>query len=567
MPNHDKNVRRGYTLLEILVAVTLMMLIMLGVSQLFSSVGKTVNNTQATLGMISNLRGTKIRLEKDLSMLTIDPMKKPPVATGTNSGYLCIIEGMGANHENAFLKTQDSASGFISTADIAKTVDSEDLNYDNTVGDMDDVIMFTARAPEGEAFRGLCGSRQNIIESNTAEVIWFCRGNTLYRRVLLIIPKEQLQNSFPAYDSNGTSPYQRMTQGRGFYNNYDVSIHFEPDSTGKPFAVANTLEDLRIRQYRFAHSFGFDSGTFNYSELQNRFPFNIHRNAACYYLRMPTLTETSHPKWDASKSFEWNLANASRTDPETITSTTNPDLRHKDGGYASSLPGGAGAPFIDYWDKEFPWASLVSGNTEISSIDRDEAVVEALKGVRIAEDVILTNVISFDVQVWDEVVNQFINLGNGRYASSGTGNNIVTTWTINDGTPLESATSLLGTQGLYLLAKTVDAQQRKTFAQKATGNNLDNSTPLPCVYDTWAEEYERDGYSWPNQNGTNSSATGTNQFDNNNSGVIDDLSEWTTPPPYPVPLRGIKITIRTFDPTSRSVREMTVVRDFSKGNE
>jgi hypothetical protein len=40
------------------------------------------------------------------------------------------------------------------------------------------------------------------------------------------------------------------------------------------------------------------------------------------------------------------------------------------------------------------------------------------------------------------------------------------------------------------------------------------------------------------------------------------LGERETMPPYPVPLRGIQVKIRTFEPDSRQIREVTVVQDF-----
>lgn len=565
MKNHGTNVRKGYTLLEIMVSVTLMLLIMLGVSQLFSSVGTSINNTQSTLGMVANLRGAKIRLEKDLSMLTVDLTRTPPVSSGTNSGYFCVMEGMGANHDNAFLKTEDENNRSISTPHIAANEDSEDaqsIGYDTTVGDLDDVIMFTARAPEGEPFRGLVHG--NVSESNTAEVVWFCRGNTLYRRVLLIIPREEL-------NSQGLSANE--AQGKEFYKRYDVSVHFVRDGNN-PRAVANTLEDLQLRQYRFAHVCGFDS---NNDSIQGTFPFNIHKNAACYYLRMPTLTEMSHENWNASKSFSWNLANAKRTSDNDSPVTGAPNLIYDksvlDQGesgntMASDLPKDGNSPFIDYWKSPFPWSDLTASGERISTIDPQLGVIDALKGARVAEDVILTNVISFDVQVWDEVANRFISLGEGTYNANGNGN---PKWEIAGGSPLSSETSFLGSQGLYPLLKTTSNRRTQT-AKKATGSNAAlNQTRLPCVYDTWSGEYERPGYSWPDQNNNSQSTQGLNQYDDevdgNANGIIDDADEWTIPAPYPVPLRGIKVTIRTFDPHSRGVREMTIVRDFSMGRQ
>ena len=44
---------------------------------------------------------------------------------------------------------------------------------------------------------------------------------------------------------------------------------------------------------------------------------------------------------------------------------------------------------------------------------------------------------------------------------------------------------------------------------------------------------------------------------------VDDLNERETSPPYPSPLRGIQIIIRTLDPDSRQVRQITVTSDFT----
>ena len=488
--------RRGYTLLEILIAVTLMMMIMLGLTQLFSSVGTQINNTQATLQLAGNLRSVKSRLENDLKLVTVDLTKAPPLKTGLNQGYFCIIEGMGAAHNNALLLARDAASQSITVQDIAYTSDSTDLPYDNTVGDMDDVLMFTAYAPQGQPFRGLVGG--HVHESYTAEVIWFFRGNTLYRRTLLILPDLDFQSIL------GTPE-----QGFGFYQRNDVSVRINPD-TG--FLAANTLEDLSLRQNRFGHAFSGD--------IQQAFPFNIHKNSAAYYMRMPTIQETSLPDWNVSQSFVKNLESYIQQDSGTLF------LTHTDGTSSESLPDSAGnKPFIDFWENPFPWSSGTAWEFDpVTGSLKDSATP------RFSEDVILTNVLSFDIQVWDDVAGRYVSMGeapNGTYA---------------DG----RSAGPLGRQGNYPLR---------------AGGTL-NPVALPCVYDTWSEEYEREGYAWPDQTGNTVPTRGRDQIDNDGSGVIDDIGEWTTPPPYDVPLRGVKITIRTFDPLGKSVRDMTIVHSF-----
>jgi hypothetical protein len=43
---------------------------------------------------------------------------------------------------------------------------------------------------------------------------------------------------------------------------------------------------------------------------------------------------------------------------------------------------------------------------------------------------------------------------------------------------------------------------------------------------------------------------------------VDDLSEIEGPTSYPIPLKGIQIKIRVFEPDSRQIREVTIVQEF-----
>jgi len=44
--------------------------------------------------------------------------------------------------------------------------------------------------------------------------------------------------------------------------------------------------------------------------------------------------------------------------------------------------------------------------------------------------------------------------------------------------------------------------------------------------------------------------------------VVDDLGEYDTLPPYPAQLRGVRITVRVYEPSSQQVRQITVTQDF-----
>jgi hypothetical protein len=82
---------------------------------------------------------------------------------------------------------------------------------------------------------------------------------------------------------------------------------------------------------------------------------------------------------------------------------------------------------------------------------------------------------------------------------------------------------------------------------------------LPLIYDTWSTHYESNGID---DDGDGTADEGTNGIDDNSDGVIDDALEAETSPPYPVPLRGLEVRLRTFEPTSRQVRQVTVRHTF-----
>ena len=98
------------------------------------------------------------------------------------------------------------------------------------------------------------------------------------------------------------------------------------------------------------------------------------------------------------------------------------------------------------------------------------------------------------------------------------------------------------------------------------------------VYCTWSSHYEHDGVD-QDEGGSGPVDEGSNGFDDPvdaagkhyrsssppsiaPNGVVDEPDEMETSPPYPVPLRGIQIKIRVFEPDSRQIREVTVVQDF-----
>jgi hypothetical protein len=110
------------------------------------------------------------------------------------------------------------------------------------------------------------------------------------------------------------------------------------------------------------------------------------------------------------------------------------------------------------------------------------------------DDVVLTNVIAFDVRAYDPQAGGYIDLNAG-----GTG--------VFAGAPAAKS-------GL--------------------------TTP---TYDTWSTHYE---------------------FANPPAAGLNDPAQYTRGPPYPVPLRGIEVRIRCYEPTSKQIRQITVRHTFVK---
>ncbi len=76
---------------------------------------------------------------------------------------------------------------------------------------------------------------------------------------------------------------------------------------------------------------------------------------------------------------------------------------------------------------------------------------------------------------------------------------------------------------------------------------------------TWSTSYELNGLD---DDGDNVVDSGTNRADDNGNGLVDEALEFETSPPYPVPLRGIEVRLRCYDPVSKQVRQITIRQAF-----
>ncbi len=581
MQNSNNMMRPAYTLVELMIGVTLSLLLLIGVTDMFRNIGDTINETQATLNMAQNLNNVALQLRQDLGGIDNDLAQKPKDLVDGNpnsaEGYLEIIEGQGApprvvhgstNITNTSLKTfwdsltpaerekysrtsltEHTPGRHIPPYWTAYSPDSP--TGDVTVSDVDDILAFTTTG----TFRGLVnGYNNNPVELTNAEVIWFLRGTNLYRRVLLI----------PDSDSHAiTLGVPRKANGKpdlSGYANQDIAVR----NNGTNWELAK-LTDLDRRENRFGRQI-----------TGNNFPFPLHSdstNSGWYYLRMPTLEETVFSTWPGVQAL----------DAASLGWTSN--------GMAISGFPNAGSwgtaqqgQYWDFWENPNGWSSLDPQTGSLSTY------VSTPRNPRAGEDIIMSNVIGFDVKVWNPywvpcgtgnnanewAPPQYIDLGQDQLLCQDNAVRAVNyAFQFNNGAnvnarvPAGIPTDKVGygfvLKGCYNTTTGVqrtnaDGTDNEWYrADRIRDNNgtpanladdtyaTHSGTAMSCVFDSWSADY-------------------VNVADADNDGFHDITGLATNlfaDPPYTERLWGIQITIRCFEPQSGAIKQIRVVRSFS----
>ena len=97
-------------------------------------------------------------------------------------------------------------------------------------------------------------------------------------------------------------------------------------------------------------------------------------------------------------------------------------------------------------------------------------------------------------------------------------------------------------------------------------------------FDSWTTRFEGDGVRQTELNGGRGTVFGTGTpreswraglidpatdgLDNNGANGVDDMNEMETSPPFPYRLPGLRISIRMEDPATRTVKQMSVAKEF-----
>jgi len=187
-----------------------------------------------------------------------------------------------------------------------------------------------------------------------------------------------------------------------------------------------------------------------------------------------------------------------------------------------------------------------------------------LSGARLGEDVVLTNVIGFDVRVADLSAEV-------RVVSD-----LSKSFAVTPGDHGYGIGTTSGQRGAYVDLNWMESPAPQPFIGTVPASGLlfaglgmkvRNDTVAPAhlleraTYDTWSLHYEYNGRN-DDQSGDSLIDEGTNGVDDDGGGRIDEPDEAETQPPYPTRLLGLEVRIRCYEPTSRQVRQVTIRHSF-----
>lgn len=599
--------RPGFTLLEVLIALSITLILLGLVMEMFAKVSEGVSASRSGMELRDQLRHAKNRLIRDLCGATAPTV--PPLDPTMHLGYFEYVEGPRVANSQFSANSVGGDRGENLGGNWYTSRGSSNNNAVNSIiGDVDDILMFTTRS-DSEKFVGRGGVKTGVprgIKSRHAEVAWFLRRRTpsevrnvrgdsrpecytLHRRQFLVLPNGGYWGAL----TYGNVDHSLRPNG----GNFDNQVFPKNLKTGKraldPSTLRNSLGDLTKRECRslhqpylwpyqmmyiapqfiYLHQSSNYHSSFNPALLGTDLPSNYAYayNVPTSMLSLPTLAEQSHGTFPLPQ-------------PEKVAGTGNYVLKKT---FTPTPPPG-----------------YVGGTRFHQS------------GSRIGGDIILTNVVGFDVKAWDPGAPVFSapstsdNPNNAGVVLPGDAGYIRAVDLFNS-TPTRRSRHPVGFGAFADLnymattaavpnnvaryrkyqdpvsSTTQSALQRmergppfngrcsvprSQFAYPGDGPLSGNPThgfARPAIWDTWSTHYEYDGID---NNGNGLIDEFTNGVDDNNNGLVDEpniygqngtpTGEQEAPPPYRSPLRGIKITLRVMEQDSKEVQEVTIVHEF-----
>ena len=410
----DAAVRTGFTLIEMLMAVTLVLIMMVMFAEIFQLAGGAVTKQRTLADNDQNARTFATILRADLDKRTNRTLLPfyagEPSNSVTNTlspsgrrGYFCIStndSGDGSDDVLSFtvmstisLRNSDESPYFGKAVQLPQPIPggwNTTQQFHNFLQNPNQPERDDGQViPNGAAF------------SRAAEVSYFMRGGRLYRRVMLIrdptpapgVPSD-LANDPQPRAANGQDYFATAGGYAGnFWNDFDFSAYRTPTGinlvSGTPisarFVGFDFLENMTAPAFPPPAAPNTAIGTYRYSlgQTWNRFGFNA----------------------------EFSLNSALNGLPREFSGT---------------IPTAAGFFFLGRFTQEetssvafqYPFGAWSNGgnplnttNTLVDTTPADGVVDGYAGGARAGVDLLLSNVHEFRVDLWDERLGDFAPAG------------------------------------------------------------------------------------------------------------------------------------------------------------
>ncbi len=468
------------------------------------------------------------------------------------------------------------------------------ISENNPHDDSDDVLQLTIRSTilhsdsDPTPYYGLVNTaplsnlprnqQETLVSSTAAEVCYFLRNGILYRRVLMMYeatggrsqPYDDNNNS-EVFDSNHPTPYLPSNQS---------AFNSGSDST------ANTRDD----KGNFWKDFDFSAQyTSTGAKLHNRNSLVNSKHSSSYPLGIPSSRFGHDHATGLPREF------APGPGPDGIWSTTADNgpfcigrFTHEETSnyyfrYPQTASRNAAGSVIN--DGNPMKTQNVSNNP--LTVGEDGVINQYRGGPRRSEDILMTDVHSFDIKVWDEALGRFVDIGhtqatgdfrlaarqNSAYGPAGpSGNRVYDTWhpSISSQPPYRvthySHRIAAGNRRGPWTASTGYSTGNEIFPPNEAGGPL----AFLCTATTGAGVSGSLPPGWPSHAGTTvteSEDLNNNQVldmgeDTNGNGQLDSIT-WRAVDNW-LPLKAIQIIVRYRDPTSELMRQMTQVHSLSR---
>lgn len=495
----------GYTLVEMLVAIGLVVLMMSLFAEIFQLAGGSIATQRGIAENDQRARTLSILIRGDLDKRTFRnvapfyPGEDPATSNvifSDRQGYFYISENNRGDGADDILQFTVRSTIRTRNKDETPYYGQADLLTPDINGNGSLVDDFFRNPNQPEADDGQI-TINSTASSTAAEITYFVRNGILYRRQLLIrepLPiagadeQPQLENGDNLFDHASAITYSNRGANADFWEDFDFSAYYTGSGArfnGISALVNDDINPVAVLLAKPNYRYGFSQA--------NGLP-REYVNMNTDFIGRFTHEETS------STHFNYPHLPARNEVSGSVIGNGNP------------------------YD---------TANTPLQ-LNAKGTVQQFAGGPRRAEDMVMSNVHSFDVKVWDDRIGDFVDLGHLEQDSGGN--------------PV----------GDFRMS-----QRRNTqFGPRAAGQNR--------VFDTWHPTIDLAGDGnldfppfLPARVGPDGQP-GVLNVDDDGDGNIDNATElgWPTSDDIRLPLRAIQLTIRYYNVKTDRIRQFTLVHSL-----